>query len=162
MTFDIGLRPNVLPWPPMIFVASCLAAYALGRFAPLPFGPLAGTSGRTMEFGGAALALAGAALDLWAMAEMWRGKTNILPHVGADALIASGPFRWTRNPIYCGNVALMCGLAIALGNLWFVAFAIVAALLVERLAIRREEAHLERRFGQAWRDYADRTPRWLF
>jgi protein-S-isoprenylcysteine O-methyltransferase Ste14 len=93
---------------------------------------------------------------------MWRKNTNILPHRGADALITSGPFRFTRNPIYLGNTIAMLGLSVYLNNGWFAILGLGAAFAVDRLAIRREEAHLAARFREAWLAYAARTPRWLF
>jgi protein-S-isoprenylcysteine O-methyltransferase Ste14 len=51
---------------------------------------------------------------------------------------------------------------LAFGNARLIVFGLLAAVLVDRLAIRREEAHLISRFGSAWTDNAERTPRWLF
>ncbi len=157
MKLDFAERPNVLPWPPLIYAASAVAAYGLGRLLPLAFAP-----DPAARWGGAALAGAGLALDFWAMGVMWRARTNIFPHRGADALMISGPFRWTRNPIYLGNTVVMLGLSLGLDNLWFAALGLAAAVFVQHLAIRREEIHLAQRFGEAWRSYAARTPRWLF
>ncbi len=156
MNFDVAERPNVLPWPPMIYATAALAAVVLGRFLPLGFEP-----GRAVRTAGVLLACAAVALDISAMAVMWRARTNIFPHRGADALITSGPFHWSRNPIYLGNTLVMLGMALFLGAPWFAALGLAAAAFVQHLAIRREEAHLAQRFGEAWRNYAARTPRWL-
>lgn len=157
MKFDIAVRPNILPWPPIIYVAAALAAYGLGRLVPLVF-----VQDRAVGMAGAAVLFAGVALDLWAMATMWRAKTNILPHRGADALMTSGPFRFTRNPIYLGNTIAMLGLSATFDNGWFSVLGLGAAIAVHHLAIRREEAHLAARFGEAWIAYSARTPRWLY
>jgi protein-S-isoprenylcysteine O-methyltransferase Ste14 len=157
MKFNIADRPNVLPWPPMIYVASALAAFALGRFYPLEF-----VHYHVFIIFGTILTFVGFALDLWAMVVMWRARTNILPHRGADSLIDSGPFRFTRNPIYLGNTVVMMGVSFYFDNGWFLLLGLVAAILVDHLAIRREEIHLAKRFGDEWRNYSTRTPRWLF
>ena len=157
LKFDIAVRPNILPWPPMIYAVAALAAFALGRLVPFAF-----VWDRTIALTGAAVLFAGVILDFWAMATMWRKKTNILPHRGADALITSGPFRFTRNPIYLGNTVAMLGLSVYLDNGWFALLGFGAAIAIDRLAIRREEAHLAARFGEAWLAYAAHTPRWLF
>ena len=153
---DPNQRPNRIPWPPLIFLAADGAALGLGAVLPagLPFG----TAGR---LAGGALALSGLALDVAAMVAMVRARTNILPHRGADRLVRHGPFRYTRNPIYLGNTLLLAGLGLALANAWFLPAAAAAAFAVDRLAVRREEAHLAARFGAAWHDYAASTPRWL-
>ena len=155
-TGDRSARPNVVPWPPIALVVAALAAVGLGRLFPLPI-----TAGALpLIFGWVVLAV-GVALDGSAMIFMRRAKTNILPNRGADALVVSGPFRFTRNPIYVGNTVALVGLGLILGNAWFFIAAGAAALFVDRFAVRREEDHLAARFGAAWADYAQRTPRWL-
>jgi protein-S-isoprenylcysteine O-methyltransferase Ste14 len=157
MKFNIADRPNVLPWPPMIYLASALAAYALGKVYSLEF-----VHDHVFIIFGTIITFVGFALDLWAMVVMWRARTNILPHRGADSLIDSGPFRFTRNPIYLGNTVVMMGVSFYFDNGWFLLLGLVAAILVDHLAIRREEIHLAKRFGDEWRNYSTRTPRWLF
>jgi protein-S-isoprenylcysteine O-methyltransferase Ste14 len=110
---------------------------------------------------GGALLLAGFGFDLWAIATMRRANTNVMPNRAADLLVTWGPFRFSRNPIYLGNTLLLLGIGLAIGNIWFVIFAFAVAASVDRLAIRREEQHLAARFGDAWTDYAAKTPRWL-
>ena len=100
-------------------------------------------------------------LKVAAMLAMRRARTNILPHRGADRLVTDGAFALTRNPIYVGNTLLLAGVGVAIPSAWMVAGALLAALLVDRLAIRREERHLSARFGEAYADYAARVPRWI-
>jgi protein-S-isoprenylcysteine O-methyltransferase Ste14 len=157
LTFDRAVRPNILPWPPMIYAVAALAACVLGRLVPLPF-----VWDHAIALTGAAVLFAGVVLDFWAMATMWRMRTSILPHRGADALVTTGPFRFTRNPIYLGNTIAMLGLSVYLDNGWFALLGFGAAIAVDRLAIRREEAHLAARFGQAWYSYAALAPRWFY
>ena len=110
---------------------------------------------------GAVMMATGVGLDLAAMVWMHRLRANILPHRAATTLVTTGPFAVSRNPIYLGNTLLVAGAAPALDNPWFLPAALIAAFAVTQLAIRREEAHLAARFGSQWRDYANRTPRWL-
>jgi protein-S-isoprenylcysteine O-methyltransferase Ste14 len=110
---------------------------------------------------GRALVAAGIALDLWAMGAMTSARTNIMPNRGAENLVTSGPFAFSRNPIYLGNTIVTVGIGLGLNALWFLPLAAVAAALVQRLAILREEAHLAARFGPEWTAYAAKTPRWL-
>ncbi|PPQ26595.1 methyltransferase family protein [Rhodopila globiformis] len=149
-------RPNRIPWPPMIFAGvACVAVVLQHVFPPgLTLPP-------ALRWLGAATMVIGVALDVSAMAVMHRHRANIQPHRAATALVTTGPFALSRNPIYLGNTLLIAGAGIAFNVLWFVPMAIVTAWLVSRLAIRREEAHLAARFGAAWTAYAQRTPRWL-
>lgn len=156
MAFDLKSSPNAIPWPPLIYAVACVCGVLLERFAPTGvFLP------RWLLVGGWAVMALGLGLDFWAMATMILARTNILPNRAAGRLVTSGPFAFTRNPIYLGNTVLMLGIGLAWGAPCFLPLAFVAAFLVEKLAIRREEAHLALRFGPEWARYAAATPRWL-
>jgi len=157
LTLDLHARPNALPWPPVIFGLAWILGFALEWIAPT--GHL--LPGWTLTIGRAIAAL-GIALDVWAMAAMTSAGTNIMPNHSAQHLVTSGPFSFTRNPIYLGNTLFTIGIGLGIGALWFLPLAFAAALLVERLAIRREEVHLASRFGADWTAYAARAPRWFW
>lgn len=150
-------RPNRVPWPPILFGAAAVVALVLDYLAPLGAWP----QSVALRGVGAALMAAGIGLDGAAMLTMHRRKANILPHRAATALVTTGPFALSRNPIYLGNTLLLIGIGLAFRAPWFLPAALTAALAVSALAIRREEAHLAARFGQDWAAYAHRTPRWL-
>lgn len=159
MDQDFTERPNKVPWPPILYLAVVLAALALEAIWPM--GPIPAATLVGLRIGGFVIAAAGLGLDLAAMLAMHRARTNILPHRAADRLVTGGVFAISRNPIYLGNTVLLIGAALALPSLWMAAGALLAAALVDRLAIRREERHLAARFGQAFADYAGRVPRWI-
>lgn len=156
LVLDLKTRPNSIPWPPLIFATACISGFVLERVAPtgaiLP---------RWIVLGGRLAIALGLGLDLWAMATMMLARTNILPNRAAGRLVTYGPFAISRNPIYLGNTTLMLGIGLAWSALWFLPLAICVAALVERLAIRREEAHLALLFGPEWAAYAAATPRWI-
>jgi protein-S-isoprenylcysteine O-methyltransferase Ste14 len=149
-------RPNTLPWPPILYGSAAIAAWLAGRVVPLAW-----LDDPRIVIVGWGLITIGLGLDIWAMVVMTRHRANILPHRAATALVTGGPFAWSRNPIYLGNTVLLAGCAAAFGNPWLLLAAAAAAVLVTRLAIRREEAHLAARFGAAWDSYAARTGRWF-
>ncbi len=159
MPNNIKDRPNSIPWPPIIFLGVALAAVALNRLWPIALIPEAWQP--WFVFAGAAVAGLGLALDLGAMSAMRRAHTNILPHRAADQLVTDGVFAFSRNPIYLGNTMLLIGIGLVLGSVWMIGGAFVAALLCDRLAIRREEHHLQARFGEAFAAYARRVSRWF-
>lgn len=159
MPFDLKGRPNIIPWPPVLLILLIAAAFAAGAVVPMPAPPP--DAAFWFRILGIAVAAAGIALDLWSLLTMYRHRTNVLPHRAADRLVTSGPFRFSRNPIYLGNTTLLGGIAIALANPFFLLAAILNVVLVNRLAIAREEAHLAERFRDAWHDYAARVPRWV-
>ncbi|KIQ96559.1 putative protein-S-isoprenylcysteine methyltransferase [Lysobacter sp. A03] len=75
--------------------------------------------------------------------------------------MTSGVFALSRNPIYLGNTLLLLGLALALHWPWLLVTALVAAVSVNQLAIKREERHLAARFGPVFAEYSQRVPRWF-
>lgn len=161
MKHDIASRPNRIPWPPMLLLAAVLVAVALDAIWPAG-ALLAGVgTGTWLRITGIAIACVGLGFDLAAMATMHRAHTNILPHRAAGHLVTTGVFAMSRNPIYLGNTLLLIGVALALGRPWLLATAVISALLVDRLAIRREERHLMARFGAAFAEYKKRVPRWF-
>lgn len=157
---DPALRPNTIPWPPLVYLAAALVALALHWSLPLPWfdGVL------RMIFAGLGLCglCAGVALEIVTALTFRRHRTTILPHRGASALITEGPFARSRNPIYVGNTLLMLGAGLLAGIAWFLPLGLAAAFTVQKLAIEREERHLAARFGADWDAYAARTPRWLW
>ncbi|HZZ91512.1 MAG TPA: isoprenylcysteine carboxylmethyltransferase family protein [Usitatibacter sp.] len=80
--------------------------------------------------------------------------------VPPDRIVSEGPYRWVRNPMYLGHLLFFAGLALALGS-W-----VAAAVLAFHVAwfdrrVREDEAHLEQRFGEAYREYRRRVKRWI-
>ena len=152
-------RPNRLPWPPMIYLAAAALAVLLNWLAPLPW--IAGLLGEIL-FAVGWLVVAGAlAIDFAAMRTMHRAKTTIMPHRASDHLVTASPFSFTRNPIYVGNTMLLIGIGLIAGIVWFLIVAPLAAYATTKLAIEREERHLEARFGKRYRDYRKKVRRWL-
>ena len=155
---DPTLRPSSVPWPPFLLAAVVLSAWALGETVPLVW---PGVDDWAAHAVGLCFGLAGIALAVWAGITLSRAKTTILPNQGASHLVTSGPFAWRRNPIYLGDMLMLLGLAELTHNIWFVAAAVAFGVLVTWLAILPEERHLEAKFGDAWRGYADTTRRML-
>ena len=145
--------PNTLPWPPLIFGGLVIAGLLLQRALPIEVPA-------TLAWPGYGMLAAGIVMDIWAMATMARARTNILPHRAADRLVTTGPFAHMRNPIYVGNTIATAGLGLALQNGWLLIATPAAALATHHLAVVREQAHLQEKFGQAWSAYASRVKAW--
>lgn len=151
--------PNKIPWPPIILVGGIVAGFLLRAVMPLPW--TAGAARDVLQGVGVVMIVVAVLLILLTIAELRKHKTTVNPTGKSAHLVTSGPFAFSRNPIYLGNVLLICGLGLALGNAWMLLVAIVTGTLEQRFAILREERHLEARFGKAWRDYAKRVRRWV-
>lgn len=156
---SIVLRPNAFPWPPIILVTSIAAAYLLGIIAQPPWMP--SPVKELLNVFGVLLIGVALLIEISAMMEMRKSKTTILPHKGSAKLVTTGPFSFTRNPIYFGNVILLFGIGLVLENIWFWLFALVCGGLTQRLAILREEAHLQARFPAAFLAYKKKVRRWI-
>ena len=110
---------------------------------------------------GALLVAVALFLDLWAIKTLVEYRTTVMPHRGAQRLVTSGPFRYSRNPIYLGYTLITLAIGFLTGNAWFFVAAIGAAIVTTVIAIRKEEMHLLARFGIDFEHYCQRTRRWL-
>ena len=110
---------------------------------------------------GLPLVVLGAALNLWADSLFKKGKTTVKPREMPSKLVASGPFRISRHPMYLGMAAILLGQAVFLGSLTTFAFPLIFAILMEALFISTEEENLEKAFGKEYRDYKRRVRRWI-
>jgi protein-S-isoprenylcysteine O-methyltransferase Ste14 len=148
--------PNRIPWPPIIYLTAAAAGIVLARMWPLPWPDIAG-----LTLAGGILALAALAWDVTSMLAFAKHKANIMPNKAATKLITTGPFAWSRNPIYLGNTLLVLGAGTYFGNWWLVGAAFVAAFATQKLAIEREERHMAAKFGSEWETYTKRVRRWV-
>lgn len=110
---------------------------------------------------GAVVFVLALALALWAIDTMTRAGTNVPTSRPTTAMVESGPYRFTRNPIYLGMFGGLIGLGIAFDNLWMLLMLVPFALVIRYGVVAREEAYLERTFGEAYRGYGQRVRRWL-
>ncbi len=156
---DVTARPNSVPWPPIIFLAAIAVSVFLNAFYPLPWfaQPL---SGILYAIGWLMIA-AFVALNISAVRAMRRAGTTVRPDRGTDHLVTEGPFSVTRNPLYLAGTILVLGIGLVSGIVWFLLLAVLAAFAVQKLAIEREERHLQARFGKTYVDYAGRVRRWI-
>jgi protein-S-isoprenylcysteine O-methyltransferase Ste14 len=146
--------PTRIPWPPVLLVATIGCGFLLEGLAPLPLP----TNLRTA--GGAIIVLA-LLNEIWCALELRRHHTTILPYRPVSTLVTTGPYRWSRNPIYVSHVALAAGVGMVLGSLWTLLLTPALILALMRLSIMPEEQHLAKKFGPAFGAYVRRTRRWF-
>jgi protein-S-isoprenylcysteine O-methyltransferase Ste14 len=153
-------RPNVVPWPPLLYAAGLIAPWLLQWAVPLPLLLLEEPFDAIQAGVGWGILAAGCTMAWFAIRSFMGVDTAIHPTHPARRLVTFGIYNRTRNPMYLGAMAAFLGLALATGNPWrFIALPLLLVGLV-RLAITREEAHLAARFGSDWTDYAARVRRW--
>ena len=148
---------SAVPIPPPLFYAAGFLpgvvlelAFPIGGLPPA-FALLAGVVGGALWL----------ALDVSAMVRFQRARTGVAPSKPTTALVTSGPYRISRNPMYLGMAVLYVALALALGVIWALVFLPAVLLVVDRLVIAREERYLEASFGDEYRAYRLRVRRWL-
>ncbi len=152
-------KPNTIPWPPLVYSGAMLIAWLLERYDA--FEALDSALAVLPRGIGLAVFGAGVALDIWAFLTLRASKTTVLPNATSTALVTSGPYRFTRNPIYLGNTVALLGFAMGLRWGWLLLLLPVTVAAVNWLAITREEEHLRLRFPDEWKSYSSRVRRWL-
>ena len=148
---------QVITRPPLAWGLAVVAGLALNWLVPLPFLPAEPPAGWL----GAMVFIVALALFAWAIVTITRAGSNVPTNRPTTIIVESGPYRFTRNPIYFGMFLGLTGLAIAFDNLWLLMVVVPFALVIRFGVVAREEAYLERKFGDVYRGYRSRVRRWL-
>ncbi len=148
--------PGLPVHPPLLYLAALLVGIGLNYLWPIALMP-----GRGGIIVGVLLILLGAAILPPTLARFYRAGTPFDPHKPASALITDGPYRYSRNPAYVVLTLWYLGIAFLLNNGWALLLVLGPLLFMDRCAIRREEQHLEAKFGEEYRRYKSTVRRWL-
>ncbi len=148
--------PSPIPWPPLLFIAVIFGGRMLDHWLPTPWIP-AGPA----HLAGTALIVLGLANDVWCALTLSRHSTTILPHRAVATLVTSGPYRFSRNPIYVSELVMTLGCGLLLRSPAIVLLIPMLFFALTKLAIEPEERHLREKFGEAFERFRARTPRWL-
>jgi len=149
---------NVRFPPPLIYVIGLALGLAAGRFLHVPD---LGLPIETREFLGAALAVAGIFVSFAGAGLFLRHDTAIIPFKPATSLVTSGVYRWTRNPMYLGMALIYLGIAVFLNSLPALVLLAPVIWIVHTQVIAREEAYLERAFGNEYIVYKNQVRPWI-
>ena len=149
-------NPGVIAPPPLIYLTALLLGFALEYFWP----------GAALDRGigqllGILLGCAGLAFALPALLGFRRAGTSPEPWHPSTALVTSGLYRYTRNPMYVGLTLIYLGVTAAFGGVWMAAMLVPALLVMRYGVIAREERYLESKFGNAYLDYLGSVRRWF-
>ncbi len=151
-----GHGPGIRLHPPAIYAISILAGIGLDKLRPLAMP--AGLHGRL--YGGCIVAVA-VAIALWSLHRFYRANTDVRPDRPDRALLTSGPYRYTRNPLYITLSLVQLAAAVWLNNLWILLALPLSVFVITRYAIAREERYLEKLFGRDYLEYKARVRRWF-
>ena len=111
--------------------------------------------------GGAIAAGAFLGLGAWAVIVMRRAGQTVNPWKPTEDILAHGPYRFTRNPMYLQMVIICVGFAVLLANIWILILLPLCVYVLQQFAILPEEAYLERKFGETYLGYKQKVRRWL-
>lgn len=162
--------PGVIAPPPLIYLGFLLAGWGLFVLGARPeaveagFGWLAASFGLEMPVRrGVALTLivGGLLLDGMAAGLFRRRGTAVEPWKPSTVLIAEGPYRFSRNPIYVGFAVTYAGLAIAMDSALALFLLLPCLAVIDQFVIAREERYLSAKFGADYDAYRQKVRRWL-
>jgi len=150
---------GVIARPPLLFLAALLLGVVLDRLLPLPL-PIARIEPVHWIIAGC-LVLTGLALAAAGIRNFARAGTPVPTNQPTRALVTAGIHGRTRNPIYLGLFLVYGGIGVAVPGLWMLVLTLPLAITIRYGVVAREEAYLDRRFGDTYRDYKARVRRWL-
>ncbi|WP_425403186.1 methyltransferase family protein [Hwanghaeella sp.] len=142
--------------PPLIF----LAFLGLGLWIDSPWLDGEWASTAAMVTGGSLLAV-GIVLVIIAGADHFAVGTHVEPWKPTSAIVTSGIYSHSRNPMYLGMAIGQIGVAVAAASLAGAVAVILSMTVVQYYVIRREERYLEAKFGEAYLDYKRKVRRWI-
>ena len=149
-------NPNVVAPPPLIFLGGLILGGLLGWFFQGSFLP-----NYFSIVAGIVLILAGLAIVLTAILQMRRAKTNVEPWKPTTAILDTGIYGISRNPIYVAMALVYAGIAFLFNSFWFLPPLILVLLIIHFGVILREEKYLAEKFGDDYLNYKNRVRRWL-
>jgi protein-S-isoprenylcysteine O-methyltransferase Ste14 len=142
--------------PPLLYVVGLLGGWMLERRYPLAWLP--------RHFGIAAgflLIIAGVALSRAGARAIWKANSSIIPIRPTTAIVSSGVFALTRNPMYLSMVIIYVGVALLIRSAWAFILLPLVIIAVDRLVIAKEERYLGGKFGEPYLAYKKHVRRWI-
>ena len=97
----------------------------------------------------------------WSFTTMKKVSTTASPYKKSDKLIVSGPFQYSRNPIYLAMTTMYVGGALIIGSIWVLLMLVPLLILMHWGVIFREEEYLSLQFGDAYSAYKSNVRRWV-
>jgi protein-S-isoprenylcysteine O-methyltransferase Ste14 len=144
--------------PPFIYLGVLLIGIGAERFVPLRH---FGLDRSLLIILGLALVAAGILLGISAVGLFRRSDTTPEPWTSTTAIVTTGVYRYTRNPMYLGMASIYAGLAVVADSPLALILLPAVLLIIQSQVIAREESYLAAKFGDVYLDYKRRVRRWL-
>ena len=147
---------QTLDTPPVWLLACLIFVWLWSRAVPILTAPVGLLSAL-----GALMVLGGIALMVWAVLAFRAHQTSVVPHQVPARIITSGPFHYSRNPIYLGDLFVLGGAVFWWGAWPALALIPLFVWILTRRFIAPEEERMKESFGEEFDTFAEKTPRWL-
>jgi len=142
-----------ITFPPVILLASIVLQIILLFSFPI--------SVDLSSLLGLILILSGISLVFVSLRFMRKMKTTFIPDGTPEVLISSGPFKFSRNPIYLGMLTILVGVAFLMSSLSAIIIAFVFGIIINFTWIAHEEKKLHELFSEDWENYSSKVRRWI-
>ena len=148
--------PGVIAPPPVIYLGCLLLGLVADYFSPFAL------LSQTLQYViGIALIAVASLIAALTFVAFHRARTSPDPYKADTALVTTGPFRYSRNPLYLAAAILYLGVAITVDSVWMVLALVPALGLINAGVIAREELYLEAKFGDDYTGYKAAVRRWI-
>ena len=148
--------PNVITHPPFLYAGGLFVASLLERLYPL----LKLNTNLHYYIGGAMIAVA-VVLAFSCFSRFVKAGTHAPTSKPSTAIVTTGLYRFSRNPIYLALTLLYLGIIVMDSNIWGVLALVPVLYLMTTGVIQREETYLEEKFGQDYLEYKASVRRWF-
>ncbi len=149
-------NPGVVARPPLLYGGAFVVVLVFRWFWPMAiFGHAVAL------WPGLALVVLGVGIAAWGRRTIKAAGTNVNPARPTTAIVASGPFRFSRNPLYLAVTLLYFGLTLVFNTWWGIVALVPLLIIMHRGVVLREECYLEQKFGETYRQYRSKVRRYL-
>src|SRR6516225_2955710 len=142
--------------PPLVYLTSLVSGVVIHLATPLRFLPVT----LAVPLGVPLIAVA-IALFSYSVAKFRAAGTPVPARKPTTVIVRTGPYLFSRNPIYLAFSVFQLGISIWANSVWLLATLVGAVALIHYVVIRREEQYLERKFGAQYLQYKASVRRWL-
>lgn len=159
MSDTAHIHPLVRVPPPLLFLAAYLVGFALQRAYPISLVPPA-QADIALLVGDFLLGL-GATVAVGCLLSFWRARTTLAPHRRPARLLVSGPYHFSRNPMYVSLVVVYVGAVLVTRETWPLLLLPLPVAVMQQIVIPIEEESMAATFGESFEEYCSRVRRWL-
>jgi protein-S-isoprenylcysteine O-methyltransferase Ste14 len=148
--------PGVTIHPPLLYLSGVVIGAVVNGMKSMPL-----SHSTIVRIVGLIVVILGIGWTNWGRLAMKAHGTNINPTKPTTTIITSGPYRFSRNPLYLGLTIIYLGLSLAVNSWWCLLLLIPIGLLMHFQVVVREERYLKGKFGDTYRQYQSRVRRYL-